>query len=183
MKLELTRTSTTQETITLPAFFTDKHSIRYVAIFAPDHMLEVHKFTDKHNICVGPVPEHFTLNDLLRIQESQFWYAVNPSIDAIRETATEHLTADPIPFTVHDKDVVIHDAIRPFQVGDVVTLSKFEGKVDGIEWLDRFDNYVGKHGVIEEYPTDCGNAYVSFNDGLGGWYLPTSALTLVKPAQ
>jgi hypothetical protein len=115
MKLELTRTSTTQETITLPAFFTDKHSIRYVAIFAPDHMLEVHKFADKHNICVGPVPEHFTLNDLLRIQESQFWYAVNPSIDAIRETRTEHLTAEPIPFTVHDKvdnaNVQIHDTL------------------------------------------------------------------------
>jgi hypothetical protein len=183
MKLELTRTSTTQETITLPAFFTDKHSIRYVAIFAPDHMLQVHKFTDKHNIYVGPVPEHFTLNDLLRIQESQFWYAVNPSIDAIRETATEHLTAEPIPFTVHDKDVVIHDAIRPFQVGDVVTLSKFEGEVDGIEWLDRFDNYVGKEGEILECPTEEGNAYVSFNDGTGGWYLPASALTLVKPAQ
>jgi hypothetical protein len=183
MKLELTRTSTTQETITLPAFFTDKHSVRYVAIFAPDHMLEVHKFTDKHNICVGPVPEHFTLNDLLRIQESQFWYAVNPSIDAIRETRTEHLTAEPIAFTVHDKDVVIHDAIRPFQVGDVVKVGKFED-TDKVRWDSRMEPKVGYFGVVESLDTDTFGFSIRFSkDRNDFWYYPASALTLVKPAQ
>jgi hypothetical protein len=182
--MKLTRAITATEEITLPAYFQNETGTQHVAILAPDHMLDVKTFgVGRCIIAVHPVPDGFTLNDLLRIQESQFWYAVNPSIDAIRETATEHLTAEPIAFTVHDKDVIIHDAIRPFQVGDVVTLSKFEGKVDGIEWLDRFDNYVGKEGEILEYPTEEGNAYVSFNDGTGGWYLPAFALTLVKPAQ
>jgi hypothetical protein len=179
MKLELTRTSTTQETITLPAFFTDKHSIRYVAIFAPDHMLEVHKFTDKHNICVGPVPEHFTLNDLLRIQESQFWYAVNPSIDAIRETRTGHLTAEPIPFTVHDKDVVIHDAIRPFQVGDVVKVGKLDKSWEN--YVDELDEYTGQTGSVISIDEN-GEVRVCFVDA-SYWYFPASALTLVKPEQ
>lgn len=180
MKLELTRTSTTYESITLPAFFTDKHSIRYVAIFAPDHMLEVHKFTDKHNICVGPVPEHFTLNDLLRIQESQFWYAVNPSIDAIRETATEHLTAERIPFTVHDKDVVVHDAIRPFRVGDVVKVGEIDKSYRA--YVDNLEKFVGMEGVIKNDVISFDEYGVSFSD-VGYWFLPASALTLVKPAQ
>jgi hypothetical protein len=180
MKLELTRTSTTYESITLPAFFTDKHSIRYVAIFAPDHMLEVHKFTDKHNISVGPVPEHFTLNDLLRIQESQFWYAVNPSIDAIRETRTEHLTAEPIPFTVHDKDVVIHDAIRAFEVGDVV-------EYVGNDVANPDANIIlpvakkGDWGVIEAVFHNPDMCSVTFGSYASTY--PASALTLVKPAQ
>jgi hypothetical protein len=182
--MKLTRAITATEEITLPAYFQNETGTQHVAILAPDHMLDVKTFgVGRCMIAVHPVPDGFTLNGLLRLQESQFWYAVNPLIDSIRETATEHLTAEPIPFTVHDKDVVIHDQIRPFQVGDFVTLSKFEGEVDGIDWLDRFDNYVGKHGVIQEYQAKQRNAYVSFNDGLGGWYLPASALTLVKPAQ
>jgi hypothetical protein len=182
MKLELTRTSTTYESITLPAYFTDKHSVRYVAIFAPDHMLEVHKFTDKHYICVGPVPEHFTLNDLLRIQESQFWYAVNPSIDAIRETRTEHLTADPIPFTVHDKDVVVHDAIRPFQMGDVVQVGEFES-TDKILYLHEMIGFEGQEGMImRESVAHPGFFLVKFGEG-ALFHYPASALTLVKPAQ
>jgi ribosomal protein L21E len=142
-------------------------------------MLEVHKFTDKHNICVGPVPEHFTLNDLLRIQESQFWYAVNPSIDAIRETRTEHLTAEPIAFTVHDKDVIIHDAIRPFQVGDVVKV----GEVDKAweNYVDELDEYTGQTGLVGNIDEN-GEVRVGFQDK-ESWYYPASALTLVKPAQ
>jgi hypothetical protein len=114
--MKLTRAITATEEITLPAYFQNETGTQHVAIFAPDHMLDVKTFgVGRCIIAVHPVPDGFTLNGLLRLQESQFWYAVNPLIDSIRETATEHLTAEPIPFTVHDKvdnaNVQIHDTL------------------------------------------------------------------------
>jgi hypothetical protein len=114
--MKLTRAITATEEITLPAYFQNETGTQHVAILAPDHMLDVKTYgVGRCIIAVHPVPDGFTLNGLLRLQESQFWYAVNPLIDSIRETATEHLTAEPIPFTVHDKvdnaNVQIHDTL------------------------------------------------------------------------
>ena len=181
--MKLTRAITATEEITLPAYFQNETGTQHVAILAPDHMLDVKTFgVGRCIIAVHPVPDGFTLNGLLRLQESQFWYAVNPSIDAIRETRTEHLTAEPIPFTVHDKDVVIHDAIRPFQVGDVVKVGKFE-TTDEIFYLPEMIGFEGQQGMIKReslaYP---GFFVVQFaEDAL--FHYPASALTLVKPAQ
>jgi ribosomal protein L21E len=178
--MKLTRAITATEEITLPAYFQNETGTQHVAILAPDHMLDVKTFgVGRCMIAVHPVPDGFTLNGLLRLQESQFWYAVNPLIDSIRETATEHLTAKPIPFTVHDKDVVIHDAIRPFQVGDVVKV----GKVDKAweNYVDELDEYTGQTGSVMSIDEN-GEVRVYFVDA-SYWYYPASALTLVKAAQ
>jgi hypothetical protein len=178
--MKLTRAITATEEITLPAYFQNETGTQHVAILAPDHMLDVKTFgVGRCMIAVHPVPDGFTLNGLLRLQESQFWYAVNPLIDSIRETATEHLTAEPIPFTVHDKDVVIHDAIRPFQVGDVVRVGKVDRSYPG--YVTQLDGYIDKTGTVNGLDW-IGDARVVFDD-TNWWYFPASALTLVKPAQ
>jgi hypothetical protein len=114
--MKLTRNVTTQEKTTLPAYFQTEAGDKHIAIYQPDHMVEVQTIsTSRLIVSVRPVPTDFTLNGLLRIQECQFWDAVNPSLDLIRETPTEHLTAEPIAFTVHDKvdnaNVQIHDTL------------------------------------------------------------------------
>jgi hypothetical protein len=81
---------------------------------------------------------------------------------------------------VHDKDVVIHDAIRAFEVGDIV---EYIG-LDGVQIPKGLICPLGKKGtwgVVTNVYADPDLCSVDFGT-LASTY-PASALTLVKPAQ